>query len=94
MTTTERPQKISVYGAGSWGTALALQLARNGIDVLLWDFNPEHIAAYDKARENTGYLPGIPFPDNLKCSDSIDDPYPNKVGRPCVFYPESTWIRG
>ncbi len=73
MTTTERPQKISVYGAGSWGTALALQLARNGIDVLLWDFNPEHIAAYDKARENTGYLPGIPFPDNLKCSDSIDD---------------------
>ncbi|KAG1660441.1 Glycerol-3-phosphate dehydrogenase [NAD(P)+] [Nymphon striatum] len=73
MTTTERPQKISVYGAGSWGTALALQLARNGIEVLLWDFNPEHIAAYDKARENTGFLPGIPFPDNLKCSDSIDD---------------------
>ncbi len=73
MTTIERPQKISVYGAGSWGTALALQLARNGIDVLLWDFNPEDIAAYDKARENTVYLPGIPFPDNLRCSDSIDD---------------------
>ena len=73
MTTSERPQKISVYGAGSWGTALALQLARNGIDVLLWGFNPEHIAACDKARENTEYLPGIPFPDNLKCSDSIED---------------------
>ncbi len=73
MTTSERPQKISVYGAGSWGTALALQLARNGIEVLLWDFNPEHIAAYDKARENTGFLPGFPFPDNLKCSGSIDD---------------------
>lgn len=73
MTKTERPQKISVYGAGSWGTALALQLARNGIDVLLWDFNPEHIAAYDKARENTRYLPGISFPDNLKCSASVDE---------------------
>ncbi|PID33752.1 MAG: glycerol-3-phosphate dehydrogenase [Thiotrichales bacterium] len=73
MTTLERPQKISVYGAGSWGTALALQLARNGIDVLLWDFNPEHIKAYDKARENTGFLPGIPFPDNLRCSDSVED---------------------
>jgi len=67
----DRPKKMAVYGAGSWGTALALQLARNGIDVLLWDFNPEHVASYEKARENTHYLPGIPFPDNLHCSDSL-----------------------
>jgi len=67
-----QPKAISVYGAGSWGTALALQLARNGLDVLLWDFNPEHIALYDKQRENSQYLPGIPFPDNLKCTDSIE----------------------
>jgi glycerol-3-phosphate dehydrogenase (NAD(P)+) len=72
MSNSEHPIKISVYGAGSWGTALALQLARNGLDVLLWDFNPEHIAAYDKARENTHYLPGISFPDNLRCTDSIE----------------------
>lgn len=72
MNTPARPDRISVYGAGSWGTALALQLARNGIDVLLWDINPEHIAAYDKARENTNYLPGIPFPDNLRCTDSLE----------------------
>ncbi len=67
----QHPNKISVYGAGSWGTALALQLARNNLDVLLWDYNPEHIALYDKQRENTHYLPGIPFPQNLKCTDSI-----------------------
>lgn len=72
MTHPERPAKISVYGAGSWGTALALQLARNNIDVLLWDYNPEQIALFDKQRENTHYLPGIPFPENLKCTDSID----------------------
>jgi len=72
MPTIERPKKISVYGAGSWGTALALQLARNGIDVLLWDFNPEHIALYERKRENCNYLPDIPFPDNLRCSDSIE----------------------
>lgn len=71
MSQTNRPTKISVYGAGSWGTALALQLARNGLDVLLWDFNPEHIKLYDKQRENTHYLPGIPFPENLKCTDAI-----------------------
>ncbi len=69
----KRPAKISVYGAGSWGTALALQLARNELDVLLWDYNPEHIALYDKQRENTHYLPGIPFPDNLKCTSSISE---------------------
>ncbi len=66
-------QTISVYGAGSWGTALALQLARNNIDVLLWDFNAKHIAEYQKARENIHYLSGIPFPDNLQCSDKIED---------------------
>lgn len=73
MTTPERPEKISVYGAGSWGTALALQLARNGIEVLLWDFNPEHVKLYETARENTRYLPDIPFPDNLHCTDSIKE---------------------
>jgi glycerol-3-phosphate dehydrogenase (NAD(P)+) len=72
MSKAERPQKIAVYGAGSWGTALALQLARNGIDVLLWDFNPEHVELYEKARENSHYLPGIPFPDNLHCTDSLE----------------------
>ncbi len=72
MSNAERPEKIAVYGAGSWGTALALQLARNGIEVLLWDFNPEQAASYEKARENTHYLPGIPFPDNLHCTDSLE----------------------
>jgi len=72
MNNTDRPKNIAVYGAGSWGTALALQLARNGINVLLWDFNPEHIALYEEARENTNYLPDIPFPDNLHCTDSLE----------------------
>jgi len=69
---SSRPSRISVYGAGSWGTALALQLARNGLEVMLWDYTPEHIAHYDEARENTHYLPGISFPDNLHCTDSIE----------------------
>ena len=72
MPNTERPDKISVYGAGSWGTALALQLARNDIDVLLWDYNSEHSALYEQKCENVNYLPGIPFPDNLHCTDSLE----------------------
>lgn len=69
----KRPKNISVYGAGSWGTALALQLARNGLDVLLWDYNPEHIALYAKQGENTLFLPGISFPENLKCTHSLEE---------------------
>lgn len=65
-------KNISVYGAGSWGTALALQLARNHINVLLWDFNADAIADYQAARENTHFLAGIPFPDNLQCTDTLE----------------------
>ncbi len=64
---------ISVYGAGSWGTALALQLARNNINVLLWDFNADYIADYQVAGENIHFLAGIPFPDNLQCTDQLED---------------------
>ncbi|HFC92327.1 MAG TPA: NAD(P)-dependent glycerol-3-phosphate dehydrogenase [Leucothrix mucor] len=64
---------ISVYGAGSWGTALALQLARNNINVLLWDFNADYIADYQVAGENIHFLAGIPFPDNIQCTDQLED---------------------
>jgi glycerol-3-phosphate dehydrogenase (NAD(P)+) len=57
---------IAVYGAGSWGTALALQLARNGNAVRLWDIDAEHIRQIQQERVNTRYLPTISFPDNLQ----------------------------
>jgi glycerol-3-phosphate dehydrogenase (NAD(P)+) len=68
---SRRIQSIAVYGAGSWGTALALQLARNGLDVLLWDISPEHVATLNQQRENARYLPGIRFPDKLVCSNDL-----------------------
>lgn len=68
---SKRIQSIAVYGAGSWGTALALQLARNGLDVLLWDINPEHVDNLNRQRENAYYLPGIAFPDKLQCSADL-----------------------
>lgn len=58
-----RPQ-IAVLGAGSWGTALALLLSRNGAGVRLWGM-PEEVAALQRDGENSRYLPGLPFPDNL-----------------------------
>ena len=62
---------ISVLGAGSWGTSLAIQAARNGSQVLLWGHNPEHMAALSRERENKRYLPNFSFPDSLAVTDDI-----------------------
>lgn len=53
------PQSISILGAGSWGTALALQAARNGCETMLWGHNPQHISQVKQARENQRYLAGF-----------------------------------
>ncbi|WP_438288388.1 NAD(P)H-dependent glycerol-3-phosphate dehydrogenase [Edwardsiella tarda] len=54
-----------VIGAGSYGTALAITLARNGHPVVLWGHDPAHIAALEVARCNQAFLPDVRFPDSL-----------------------------
>lgn len=66
-----RPASFSVYGAGSWGTALAIQLSRNGIDTLLWGHRSDRLDAYNIARKNTDYLPETVFPASLNCDADI-----------------------
>ena len=61
---------IAVLGAGSWGTALAILLANNGIDVKLWGHD-EEILLLKKQRENSRFLPGIPFPEKLHPEPSL-----------------------
>lgn len=65
--------KISVLGAGSWGTALAIQAARNGNQTMLWGHLPEHIANLAKDRQNKRYLAGLDFPDTLEVTDKLED---------------------
>lgn len=62
---------IAVLGAGSWGTALALVLARNGISVRLWGHDPDEVHALQRDGENQRLLPGFPFPDTLSATDSL-----------------------
>lgn len=57
--------KITVLGAGSYGTALAICLARNGHKTLLWGRDTDQVNDMVSARENTKYLAGCPFPDSL-----------------------------
>jgi glycerol-3-phosphate dehydrogenase (NAD(P)+) len=56
---------IAVLGAGSWGTALAVLIARNGYRTLLWGHDAARQARLAHERENARYLPGIRFPENL-----------------------------
>jgi glycerol-3-phosphate dehydrogenase (NAD(P)+) len=65
------PKSISILGAGSWGTALALQAARNGCETMLWGHNPQHICQMQQTRENQRYLTGFNFPDNLYITDNL-----------------------
>lgn len=57
--------KANVLGAGSWGTALALLLSRNGHDVTLVGRDDETISALRARRENLRYLPGFILPDTV-----------------------------
>ena len=56
---------MAVLGAGSWGTALAMLIARRDQPVLLWDYNPEHVATLEKERCNSRYLPNFELPRQI-----------------------------
>ncbi len=63
--------EISVYGAGSWGTALAIQLARCGHRVSLWGRETDQLEEMATQRVNRFYLPDAPFPDTLIVQPSL-----------------------
>lgn len=54
--------KVAVYGAGSWGSALAVVLANAGHQVALIGRNPDEMERMKTHRENTRYLPGVVLP--------------------------------
>ncbi|MDH3386290.1 MAG: NAD(P)-dependent glycerol-3-phosphate dehydrogenase [Gammaproteobacteria bacterium] len=66
-------EAVAVLGAGSWGTALAIQLARGGLQVKLWGHEPDHIERLIQQRENTDYLPGFRLADNIEPLASLAD---------------------
>ena len=61
----------AVLGAGSWGTALAIQIVRAGHGVCLWGRDPEQMAAMAGKRENTRFLPGAAFPESLRLEANL-----------------------
>jgi glycerol-3-phosphate dehydrogenase (NAD(P)+) len=64
---------MAVIGAGSWGTALAVHLARTGHVTTLWGVAPPTMADLARDRVNRQYLPEAPFPDRLVVAHSLED---------------------
>jgi glycerol-3-phosphate dehydrogenase (NAD(P)+) len=65
MTVLPIAPRIAVLGSGSWGTAIASSLARNGRPITLWSHSHEAARAIATASENRKYLPGFRLPDSI-----------------------------
>jgi glycerol-3-phosphate dehydrogenase (NAD(P)+) len=73
--------KVTVIGAGAWGTALANLLCQNGNEVTLWGHNREHLAAVQRTGRNEVFLPGIQLSKKLRCEPELA---PATDGADCV----------
>jgi glycerol-3-phosphate dehydrogenase (NAD(P)+) len=65
--------KISVLGAGGWGTTLAILLHYNGHNVTLWEYKKSYARHLLKKRINTDYLPGIKIPKEVLITSDIEE---------------------
>ena len=65
--------KITVLGAGSWGTALAKLLSENGNYVTVWDKDEDHLMELSNKRVNKKYLPDVKIPSDIIYKSNIDD---------------------
>ncbi|MEE6076257.1 NAD(P)H-dependent glycerol-3-phosphate dehydrogenase [Avibacterium paragallinarum] len=62
---------ITVIGAGSYGTALAISFSRNGSPTYLWGHDPVHMQRLNEERCNQAFLPNIPFPSALEIESDL-----------------------
>lgn len=65
--------KVSVIGAGSWGTALSMLLCGNGHDTVLWSHREEQAEELRRTREHKAKLPGVRLPEKLHITSSLEE---------------------
>ena len=66
-------QKMCVIGAGSWGVALALSLHKNNHQVFMWTRDVDQVEEIRDTKENSKFLPGVIFPDDLIVSNDLEE---------------------
>lgn len=64
---------LAIVGAGGWGTALAITMARADRHVRLWVYEPDLAVAMIETGENSIYLPGVRIPESVRISNSLRD---------------------
>ena len=80
---------VGVVGAGSWGTALALVLEKNGHQVTLWSSREAKAEELKELRENTDKLPGVKIPEDIEITADIEKAVKDKelvvLGVPSLY---------
>ena len=84
-----RARSVLVLGAGAWGSALAISMARAGCRVFLWGRDRRHLEAISAEGQNSRYLPGIPLPSGLKVLPDLGD-LPSEVDTAVLATPLQT----
>ncbi len=72
LTSLEAHERITVIGSGSWGTTLALVMARKGLPVILWTRDAAEAARINETRQNERFLAGYEFPPNLTATADLE----------------------
>ncbi|MDA3846759.1 MAG: NAD(P)-dependent glycerol-3-phosphate dehydrogenase, partial [Vallitaleaceae bacterium] len=83
--------KISILGAGSWGTALSILLHSNGHEVTIWSLIQEEVDMLNDKREHIDKLPGIIIPDDITITSDLEEAI--KERHILVFAVPSKFIR-
>jgi glycerol-3-phosphate dehydrogenase (NAD(P)+) len=63
--------RVTVVGAGSWGTTLANLLAKKGLPVRIWAYEADVVATIEQERENRRFLPGVPLHEGLRATGDL-----------------------
>ncbi|MFC1554860.1 NAD(P)H-dependent glycerol-3-phosphate dehydrogenase [candidate division KSB1 bacterium] len=71
--TNLKNKKFCVLGGGSWGTAVAVLLANNGYDIIIWEFRKDLADKLASDKENKTFLPGIKLSDSISVTNSISE---------------------
>ena len=84
--------KVSVLGAGSWGTALAVMLHGNHHEVTLWSALSDEVTQLRRDREQKAKLPGVRIPENIVITDCLEEAVKDR--EMLVLAVPSVFVRG
>ncbi len=65
--------RVGILGAGSWGTALALMLYKNGHHVTVWSIDKREVEMLQNEREHKSKLPGVKLPENMVFTNNLEE---------------------